>query len=230
VKKLVFFLALLAFVAMAPTVRAQPIIDFDVPGIAMGTISYAGGSAPLVGTNITSDLVAGRNVPVNNNVALTINGGLLNFTTGNSNGSWSWAAGGSISINGSIPAQTPSGGTPFAGTSGTLLSGTLVSAIVTPGPNSNTFFVAIGAFVNSINSAILSYYGISGSNPQVGNFNLSFMVSGGASAPNAFTSTTMGSGDVVGTVPAPGFLVLLCSGGAVSLLGYAWRRTRTLAV
>jgi hypothetical protein len=178
-----------------------------------------------VGTNITSDTVGGKNVPVNNNVGLSITGGLLNFTTGSSSGPWSWAPGGSISITGTIAPQTPAGGSAFAGTSGTLLSGILVSATVTPGPGSNTFFVAIGAFVNSINGAILNYYGVTG-NPQVGNFNLSFFVSTGASAPNAFTSTTMGSGDVSGTVPAPGFLVLLCSGGAVSLLGCAWRRGR----
>jgi hypothetical protein len=178
-----------------------------------------------VGTNITSNLVGGKNTPLNDFVALSITGGMLNFATGASNGPWSWAPGGSIAITGTIAPQTPAGGTAFGGTSGTLLSGTLVSATVSPGPSSNTFFVAIGAFVNSINGALLNYYGVTG-NPQVGNFNLSFFVSTGASVPNGFTSTSMGSGDVSGTVPAPGFLVFLCSGGAVSLLGCAWRRGR----
>ena len=59
-KKTVSILAFLALVMMASTVQAQPIIDFGVPGTAVGTMSYAGGSAPLVGTNITSDVVAGK--------------------------------------------------------------------------------------------------------------------------------------------------------------------------
>jgi hypothetical protein len=220
-KKTVFVLAFLALVAIVPGAWAQPTIDFSTGAAATGTISYAGGSAPLVGTNITETEVAGKNTALNNLVSLAITGGLLNFATGGSSGSWSWGSGGSLSITGTIAPQNG-----FAGTSGTLLSGTLVSATVTPA--SGTFLVTIGAFVNSVNSALAAFYGLP-PNVQVGNFGLSFQVEGGATAPNAFTSTTMGSGDVVGTVPAPGFLVLLCSGGAVSLLGCAWRRGRKVA-
>jgi hypothetical protein len=220
--KTIFGLALLGLLALVPGLWAQPTIDFSAGSAATGTIGYAGGSAPLVGTNITETEVAGKNTVLNNLVSLLISSGSLNFTTGASNGSWSWGPGGSLSITGTIPAQTPAGGTAFPGTSGTLLSGTLVSASVIPA--SGTFLVSLGAFVSSANSDLSSYYGLP-ADIQVGNFNLSFQVAGGASSPDAFASTSMGSGDVTGTVPTPGLLVLLCSGGTVSLLGCAWRRT-----
>jgi hypothetical protein len=220
VRKTIFALALLALIAMVPTVRAQPIVDFGVPATSTGTISYGGGSNPLVGTNITVDVVAGKNTALNNLVGLAISNGLLNFTTGPATGTWMFSPGGNISITGGVSSLSLPAGT-------TLLSGTLVSATVTPVQGSNTLLVALGAFVNSINSAILNFYGISG-NPQVGNFNLSFTVAADTT-PGGLFNGTIGSGDVQGTVPAPGFLVLLCSGGAASLLGCVWRRGRKIA-
>jgi hypothetical protein len=225
-KRMISILALLALVGMASNVRAQSQVDFNTGPAATGTVSYAGGASPLVGSSITEAELAGKNAPLNNLLKLTIMNGLLNFSTGGSNGSWSWAPGGSLSITGTVPAQTPLGGSPFAGTSGTLLSGSLVSASVVP--NSGSFLVTIGGFISSVNSAINSYYGLP-SIQEVGNFALSFNVQGGASAPDAFTSTTMGSGDVTSVVPAPGCLVLLCSGGVASLFGYGWRRAKALA-
>ena len=140
-KKTIFVLALLA-IALSPSGWAQAqMIDFSTGPAATGTISYAGGSAPLVGANITETQVAGKSTPINNLVILAISNGVLSFATGASNGSWSWGPGGSISITGTVPAQ----GT-FGGTSGTLLSGTLVSAVVSP--SSGSFLVSIGAFVN----------------------------------------------------------------------------------
>jgi hypothetical protein len=45
---------------------------------------------------------------------------------------------------------------------------------------------------------------------------------------DAFTSSFVGSGDTeTSPVPAPGFLVLLCSGGTVTLARYALRRRKT---
>jgi hypothetical protein len=233
VRKIVFGLALWALVVAAPGVRAQPQFDFGVPATATGTISYGGGLSPLIGSGITVNEVAGKNVPMNNFVGLAVSGGSLSFTTGGqSGGPWHWGSGGSLTISGTISPQTPPGGSPFTTTtSGPLLTGTLVSAVITPGPGSNTFLVAIGAFLDTANSAILSYYGLSSAPaPSQGNFAISFFVSGGATPGQGFTSTTMGSGDVTTSpVPAPGFLVLFCSGGAVGLLGYAWRRARAVA-
>jgi hypothetical protein len=227
VKKFVLILALLALVAMTPSVRAQAQIDFSTGAAAMGTASYSGGSSPLAGSNLTVTELAGKNVPLSNFIALAITSGLLDFSTGPSNGSWSWGAGGSFSIMGTINAQTPAGGSAFGGTSGTLLSGTVVSATLTSNGN-GPLLTNLGVFVTSINSAILSYYGLQ-STPHSGGFFLSFSVQGGANAPDAFTSTTIGSGDLTTVVPAPGFLVLLCSGGAVSLLGCACRRAKKVA-
>lgn len=80
--------------------------DWDL-GIG-GLYSYAGGSNPLVGTNIPVLNVTGDLTPTKNGVSLPIVNGLLDFTSGASNGTWSWGAGapGTLKIYGCIPGVT----------------------------------------------------------------------------------------------------------------------------
>ncbi|HEU0049207.1 MAG TPA: hypothetical protein VFQ43_16575, partial [Nitrososphaera sp.] len=47
-------------------VQADPIIDFGLVAPTGGTISYAGGAAPLLGTNIQVDNVVGLDTPDHN--------------------------------------------------------------------------------------------------------------------------------------------------------------------
>ena len=49
------FIAVLALAAFAVPAYATPMLDFNIDGVNNGTISYAGGIAPLVGVNINVD-------------------------------------------------------------------------------------------------------------------------------------------------------------------------------
>src|SRR5882724_975167 len=73
-----------------------------------GLYSYAGGSSPLVGSNIPIESVTGDKTPSKNGVSLNIVNGLLDFTSGAANGAWSWGAGapGTLKIYGCIPGVT----------------------------------------------------------------------------------------------------------------------------
>jgi hypothetical protein len=219
-KGFVSILALLALVGMTSTVHAQPSVDFTVPASNPGaSISYAGGSNPLVGTNISITEVTGLGgTPLHNGVTQAVTGGVLNFTSGNFGnsvgGDWEFGVGpaNSITITGAVPGASIPPST-------TLLQGTVLSAKV----DVTSGMVALGAFINTIDPTLAAYYGLL--TPGGGGFNIRFLAS--AIAPNAFTSTTVASGDVLSTaVPAPGFLALLCSGSVASVFGYAWRRAK----
>jgi hypothetical protein len=224
-KRTIAILALLALVGMTASVQAQPTVDFTVPASNPGaSMSYAGGASPLVGTNIRITEVTGLGTPLNNLVSQAVTSGVLNLTTGNfvgSSGPGNWQFG-----VGPVDGITITGAVPGAGIawSTTLLHGTILSASVTAG--SGNFKVAVDAFIDTIDATLASYYGVLAN--ATGNFNIGFQAPG--TAPSAFSSTSVTSGDVISTaVPAPGFLVLLCSGGAASLFGYAWRRAKAVA-
>jgi hypothetical protein len=223
-KRIVSILAILSLAVMASSVHAQPSVDFTVPASNPGaSISYAGGSNPLVGTNISITEVTGLGgTPLHNGVTQAVVGGVLNFTTGNfSNsvgGDWEFGVGSANSLT--IAGAVPGAGIPA---STTLLQGTVLSAKV----DVTSGKVALGAFINTIDPTLAAYFGLL--TPGSGGFNIRFLAS--AVAPNAFTSTTVSSGDVLSTaVPAPGFLVLLCSGSVASVFGYAWRRVKSVTV
>jgi hypothetical protein len=221
-----FRLRLLLVTAVTVMLWARPdghagatTLDFAIPTTATGVVSYAGGSAPLVGTNITVSSITDEP----SNVTLTCVGCLLNFTTGAANGSWSWSAGGALSVTGLVPTQTPAGGTQFNGTAGTLLTGTFVSADVIAG--GTTSFEVSGTFPDSKNPALLSYFG-EPVGPYVGDITVDFVVASGATAPNAFTSTSLSGRDVSNTLAItgePASIVLL---GAGSLGLGLWKRAR----
>jgi hypothetical protein len=199
---------------------ADPQLDFGVVAPTPGTISYLGGANPLVGTNIEVDNVAGiGGTPANNNVVLAVTGGLMNFTTGNLTGSTAttWSFGGgpltTITITGGIPALLIPDGT-------TLLSGTFGVATVTD--LGGSFKIAGSSFADTKNETLASYYGMGGFPGWNGHFNISFETN--ATAPSAFTSVELFSGDVVNTpVPEPATMLLLGS-GLIGLAGFARKK------
>ena len=192
------------------TVKATPILDFGIIAPTTGSISYAGGAAPLVGAGISVDNVVGLGTPLNNGVTVDLPGYFLNFSSGNFTGStsnsWIFGPGGSISIANGV----------------TLLSGTLTSASVIAA--GGTFKVAITGFNDTKYEPMLNFYGLPTDVPYVGNFNLSFNATG--LPPGAFRSTEVLSGDITNSpIPEPATMLLLGS-GLIGLAGFARRKFR----
>jgi len=212
-------LALSFFPALA---QAAPVLDFGIVAPTTGTISYAGGASPLVGSGIEVDNITGIGTPSNNGVTVTCVSCTLNFTTGNLTSStattWNFGGGGSITITGGV--DLIPGGAPEIPVGTTLLSGSFDGASVTK--TNNTFRIAGASFVDTKDEDLLDFYGAPNTLWR-GGFNISFLANG--SPPNSFTSTTVLSGDVANTepIPEPASLVLLGS-GLFSLGAYARKK------
>jgi len=93
------------------TAKAAAVLDFQLGGSGGGTISYAGGTAPLIGSNIPIGLVSATGTPLNNGGSLNITGscggrGCLSFQTGNitsnAGGVLTFAPGTQFTITGGI--------------------------------------------------------------------------------------------------------------------------------
>lgn len=207
--------------SLASSVQAgpvlQPTLDFGIVAPSPGSISYAGGANPLVGTNIEVDNVVGLNTPLNNNVLAPCVGCALNFTTGNFAGStsttWTFGPGGSISIVGGIPTMGIPAGT-------TLLSGTFTdNPVVTAlGP---TFRIAGAVFVDRKHPRLVEFYGLPSGVEYSGAFNISFEATG--LPPGGFASSRVLSGDVVNSpISIPSSLLLIGSG----LIGFVFLHLR----
>ncbi len=219
-KKAVLIAAVVLLLA-PPVVLADSFIDFGILAGAPGTISYAGGSAPLVGSGIAVSNVVGVGTPANPGVTLTLSNAVLSWTTGSSTGSWTWAGGGTITIMGGVPVQgTFTTGIP----NGTiLLSGTFESAQVIY--ISPTFAkVVVSGFVDVKDATLAGYFGLP-STGYSGILNLGFNTSG--IPPGDFTSSSIGSGNVINNpLPEPGTLPLL-GAGLVGIGGLGLLRRRS---
>jgi hypothetical protein len=227
-KKMIFALALGLALFEAPQVQAQPALDFGMTAPVSGTIAYAGGAAALTGTNISVAQVTGINGTVNNGVVLPINTGLLTFSSGVNNGTWTWGAGGTFGITGSI-ASTP-GPTPpaFPGTAGPLVfSGSIVSASILT--ISGVTKVVLAAVLNHVDPTVATYFGLGPGGAGVqwdGALNLSFTTTAATGA--SFSTTTLGSGDFQ-TSPTPEPSTMALAGlGALGLIGYGLRRRKAM--
>lgn len=209
---------------------AAGLLDFGMIAPTTGTVSFGGGATPLVGSTIEVDNVTGLGTPANAGVPgqrLCL-GCVLNFTTGNFTGvtgsSWNFGPGGTITVTGGVDLNNntiqDAGDIP-AGT--TLLSGSFVGTTMVTA-FAGGFRVIGAAFVDVKDATLAAFYGLTGgpSVPWQGGFNLSF--TSNALPPNAFSSSSLLSGDIVNQqVDLPSSLLLLGSG----LVGFAYLSART---
>ena len=199
--------------------QASTVLDFGITAPTTGTLSYAGGAAPLIGSGIDVDDVVGLNTPSNNNVLSICASCTLGFETGASTGGWNYGAGGIITITGGIDFPDA---TPDIATGTTLLQGTFNSANVVDVGNGNFEFQIVGgSFTDTKQPDLLAFYGLPDVNYN-GGLNISFSTT--ANMGNQFTSNTIFSGDVINQpVPIPA-AVWLFGSGLLGLVGIARRR------
>jgi hypothetical protein len=184
-------------------------LDFFIgPPHSGASISYAGGTNPLIGSNITVKSVIGVDTAANSEVELVILDGLLNFTTGaftgSSSNAWDFGPGGTFTITGAIPTLG------INDTTTALVTGSFDFAAVFQG--SAYFKLGFGDITDTKNEELVEYYGFPESQVFEGLMNLSFMTNS-VTPPNAFYSTIVGSGDLQNNpVPVPPTVLLLGSG------------------
>jgi hypothetical protein len=171
-------MALLAgtlLLSVTPAQADDTLISFI--GVSGGTISYAGGTAPLVGTGIPVSSVFSTNTPSNDGSLLPVVNGFLSFTTGaasNTGGhNWSGTTGNFFVITGDMP--------DLGLTNATLLSGTFGTASIA---GTNTIVITLGP--DTKNAALLAYYGLDPST--VFQFEGSIALNPPAPATGAFSS------------------------------------------
>ena len=227
-KRVVLLLALAFLLApMVALADGVPMLDFTVAPSTDASISYDGNNGPLVGQGIQIVSVEGINTPFNSGEEnmLTIEGGLLNFTTGGLTGTtsntWSFGGGGNsfISITGGSDVSCE-GCTAVPLDNWLLFGGFGDATVMTFGP---TFKIAGSSFWDYKCWDLLAYFGLEDYvwQPLAGNFNISFTATN--LPPNGFRSTEVLSGDVVNNVPEPGTLALLGT-GLLSIAGLVRRK------
>lgn len=236
-KRTVLALALALGVGLTLPAQAY-LLDFTVSSINPGVfISYGGGypsGPPLVGSNLkVIDVTLMDDLGRKLSPTITIHNRILNFQTGPQvyyfsnipSATYLWMFGGispqgSITLQGGIPSLNMSDGT-------TLLSGSFGTASVTePAPVSgNSFFYVAGSnFTDNKNDVLLAYLGIPRQTAN-GNFNPGFAASF-ASAPGAFTSTMVTSGNILNHLAPFSSNLLLLGCGLMGLVGLRYRRRR----
>jgi len=221
----VSFAASLLFII--PGVSLADSIDWTVVG--GGSVSFAGGSAPLKGTGITVSGVSDADT----SATINILHGILTFTTGNLTGSnttqWFFGANSSptaITITGCIDADADGGACDAADTP-VSLQGKITDAAVskaTPGASFATVLFDLSDVINSpsVCAALSAPAGSCG--PGTGGGNMLLQVAAGAIPPGGFSAIRALSGDVFSgpSVPEPTTLLF----AAFSVLGVAWLARR----
>ncbi len=191
---------------------AIPSIVFDqtLPLIA-GTVSWAGGSAPLVGTNIVFKTVTGIETPANAGSTLSCVGDcFLNFVTGSYAGGGVWNPGGTFILTGDL------GG---IADSGTLLTGTWTSPVIRSGGGSLSIFNGEGS--DTKDPALLAYFGYPADFPF--NFaNTEIAALGPISGAFSVVVSNADISNIASPIPEPGTVLLLGSG--ISALALRRRR------
>jgi PEP-CTERM motif len=191
---------------------AIPSIVFDqtLPLIA-GSVSWAGGAAPLVGTDIVFKTVTGVETPANAGSTLSCVGDcFLNFVTGSYAGGGVWNPGGSFILTGDL------GG---IADSGILLTGTWTSPVIRSGGMSLSIFNGEGS--DTKDPALLAYFGYPADFPF--NFaNTEIAAIGPVTGPFSVVVSNADISNIASPIPEPGTLLLLGSG--ISALALRRRR------
>jgi hypothetical protein len=224
----------------ASTARADALIDFGTGAAGKGgTISYAGGAAPLVGTGIRIGVVTGVDTPLNNDDGHDIVGefvpyGILNFTTGAfqgyMGGTYSFGPGGSFQLYGNVPDAGITG----SGDGALLFSGAFDSASIgkTGGLD---LFSAMGVDTQE-NPLLVSYFGLAPAT--LFEFSSYIMSMGTMTGGNAFSVSAFStdwanpdppSVEATSEAVAPEPTSLLLLGSGLAMVGRAAKRNRRKA-
>jgi len=208
---------------LLPTPGLPSQIHFDIDTVTTGSISWAGETAPLVGSDIEVDQVMGLGTPNDPDVPYSLIDGEFDFETGNwSNHShtgnvhrWTFSGGGSLTLTGGVDFPGDSWDIAYdAEQPPELMHGEFSFCEVTyvDLPGAQNWSVAIASFTDTKHADLLGYYGMP-SGLYNGNFNISFEVED-TDPTDGFTSSDVLSGDISNypIIPTPAAAWLLGSG------------------